>query len=339
MGDSTKIESYNYPSTGRMKKIANCTKRIYPKKMDILREVREVFYANTGLSISFRFRGVKEPIDFYPAWERNEFCKLIQSSSRGRQRCRISDQKGDSQPDKGSCHIYRCHAGLTDAVISLWSKDLNIGAVYTGQVLTRPPDKYLFEEVWKNLQDLNLEYDMIKEAFFQVKFIHPETLKQNLKFLSLISNYVAAAEHELYLRRKNEELERKLRELTLAVLTQERTGIRRTGNDPHHHIIDNAVCFIHNNYRSRLTLKDVAAAVNLSPAYFSRLFSKLTGQTFSVYLTTIRIEKAKQLLSSTSKPVKAVLRETGFNDYNYFNRTFKGAVGIPPARYRKNNSE
>lgn len=306
--------------------------------MDILREVREVFYENTGLSISFRFRDDRKPVDFYPAWERNEFCKMIQSSPLGRKRCRLSDREGSRHSEDGTFNIYRCHAGLTDAVIPLWRKHLRIGAVYTGQVLTQPPDETLFEEVWQNLRDLYLDYPAVREAFFQVKYIQPETLRQNLRFLSLISNYVAAAEHEISLRREKEELERQLRKLTLSVLAQERTGNPQSGDEPLKHTVDTAVSFIRENFGSRLSLNDVAGAVHLSPSYFSRLFAKQTGRTFSAFLTGIRIEAAKNLLTGTSKPVKAVSRETGFRDYNYFNRTFKGVVGIPPARYRKNNT-
>jgi AraC-like DNA-binding protein len=307
--------------------------------MDILREVREVFYENTGLSISFRFRDSRKTVDFYPAWERNEFCKLIQSSSLGRKRCRMSDREGSRHLENGTFNIYQCHAGLTDAVVPLWRQHLKIGAVYTGQVLTRPPDDTLFEEVRRKLDDLDLDYAALREAFFQVKYIQPETLRQNLRFLSLISNYVAAAEHEISLRRENEELERKLRTLTLAVLAQERSGIPNPGDEPMKHTIDKAISFIRENYGSRLTLNDVAGAVHLSPSYFSRLFAKQTGRTFSAFLTGVRIEAAKNLLTGTLKPVKAVSRETGFRDYNYFNRTFKGTVGVPPARYRKINRQ
>ncbi len=69
---------------------------------------------------------------------------------------------------------------------------------------------------------------------------------------------------------------------------------------------------------------------------FSKLFYRETGEKFSDYLTRIRIEKAKELLTSTDKPIQEIALEVGFNDAGYFTRRFKSYEGTtPPGHYRK----
>jgi YesN/AraC family two-component response regulator len=49
----------------------------------------------------------------------------------------------------------------------------------------------------------------------------------------------------------------------------------------------------------------------------------------------LRVQAARDLLKQTSIPIKEIVYQVGFEDYNYFNRTFKRIEGIPPARFRQ----
>lgn len=93
--------------------------------------------------------------------------------------------------------------------------------------------------------------------------------------------------------------------------------------------------YIDENYVSEeVSLKNVAAFVNLSPTYFSALFKKETGMNFSDYLTKVRMEKAKELLCRTSKLVSEIAYEVGFNDYRYFGQLFKKYTGQTPREFQ-----
>ena len=100
-------------------------------------------------------------------------------------------------------------------------------------------------------------------------------------------------------------------------------------------IIRNAVIFIKNNYRRRITLNDVSSHVKLSPAYFSHVFSLTTGVTFSVYVRNIRLDAAANLLKSTEMTVKEICYSTGFGNRNYFTEVFSERFGMSPIEYRK----
>ncbi|EGW41816.1 bacterial regulatory helix-turn-helix s, AraC family protein [Desulfosporosinus sp. OT] len=102
-------------------------------------------------------------------------------------------------------------------------------------------------------------------------------------------------------------------------------------------LVQQAMVYILQNYVQQLTLEEVARQVHLSPTYFSYLFSKEQKQTFSNFLITTRLEKAKELLKQNpSVSISEISQQIGFKDANYFSRVFKEIIGIPPGLYRKN---
>lgn len=93
--------------------------------------------------------------------------------------------------------------------------------------------------------------------------------------------------------------------------------------------------YIHENYANdKLSLNMVAKQVNVSPNYFSRIFSRETGCTFTEYLTKIRMEKAKERLMCTNHKATEIAYEVGYKDSHYFSYLFKKTVGCTPREYR-----
>ena len=87
-------------------------------------------------------------------------------------------------------------------------------------------------------------------------------------------------------------------------------------------------------YGKDITLEQVAERVCLSPAYFSKVFKRETGQGFAEYLTEIRIAAAKKYLAETRESVKNIAALVGYQDEKYFSKVFKKTVGIKPTVYR-----
>lgn len=93
--------------------------------------------------------------------------------------------------------------------------------------------------------------------------------------------------------------------------------------------------YIKNQYHKDISLDDVSREVKISPYYFSKLFKQETGENFIEYLTNIRMEKAKELLSQSEKSMKEICSEVGYSDPNYFSRSFKKNVGVTPTEYKE----
>ena len=87
---------------------------------------------------------------------------------------------------------------------------------------------------------------------------------------------------------------------------------------------------------SSLTLGDVAAHVALSNNHFCTIFSRETGMTFIEYLTSLRIQRAGELLRGTNMRTSEVAYAVGYNDPHYFSGLFKKNTGISPRDYRRN---
>jgi two-component system response regulator YesN len=99
-------------------------------------------------------------------------------------------------------------------------------------------------------------------------------------------------------------------------------------------LIKKAVQYIDDNYDKKISLEDIAGYVGISKYYFSVLFKKEKDITFSNYLNTVRIEKAKQLLKNSQITINDMVYEVGFNDSQYFSKIFKKYVGMTVTEYR-----
>lgn len=97
--------------------------------------------------------------------------------------------------------------------------------------------------------------------------------------------------------------------------------------------------YIEKNYCKDIDLKTVASEFHFSKEHFSRIFKKNVGIGFNEYLNTIRINKAKELLSDTDNSITKISELSGFNDSNYFSTTFKRITSITPLKYRKTIEE
>jgi AraC-like DNA-binding protein len=81
-------------------------------------------------------------------------------------------------------------------------------------------------------------------------------------------------------------------------------------------------------------LDELAAAVNLDPAYLSRLFRRHTGLSPLGFLARLRAERAASLLVHTTLPAARVGAAVGWDDPTYFARRFRSLVGSTPTQYR-----
>lgn len=87
--------------------------------------------------------------------------------------------------------------------------------------------------------------------------------------------------------------------------------------------------------RGEESLERMATAAGYSKYHFLRRFKAETGMTPWRYLTTLRMERAKQLLLDGRLSVKEVAARVGIGNANYFSRIFKEAVGVPPRTYQQ----
>lgn len=92
--------------------------------------------------------------------------------------------------------------------------------------------------------------------------------------------------------------------------------------------------FIRNNYQKNITLKGIAEAIHVSPAYVSRMYKKKTGITVTDAVSQIRMEQSKRLLRETSYKIYEIAEMVGIEDPAYFTNVFTKYTGYNPSEYR-----
>lgn len=111
-------------------------------------------------------------------------------------------------------------------------------------------------------------------------------------------------------------------------------SVYETKNIKNAKILSEAMNYIRRNYNNDLSLEKVAQSIYISPYYLSHLFKEELNITFVEYLTMVRMEEAKKLLSDPSMSVLAIASEVGYEDASYFSKVFKKTTGLSPNQYR-----
>jgi len=126
-----------------------------------------------------------------------------------------------------------------------------------------------------------------------------------------------------------------LKEKTCTILGKALSFRDSQTSGQHTKVIRQAKEYIDQHYMEPdLSLYEIASQVNLSSSHFSMVFSQETCQTFKEYLTTTRINKAKELLRTSSLSSNDISYQVGFNDPHYFSYVFKKNTGFSPTEFR-----
>ena len=99
--------------------------------------------------------------------------------------------------------------------------------------------------------------------------------------------------------------------------------------------VQNVVTLMRRDLRAKLTLQDMARAVNLTSFHFCHLFKAETGHSPARYLKALRLERARELLETTFLSVKEIRALVGLNDESHFARDFRATYGLTAQQYRE----
>lgn len=98
----------------------------------------------------------------------------------------------------------------------------------------------------------------------------------------------------------------------------------------------NRICtYTMSNYKSEISLEEIAGFSNLSVTSFCRYFKMMTRKTYFDFLTEIRISHACRMLVENRYPISVVCFECGFNNISNFYRHFKKVTGMKPFEYKR----
>jgi AraC-like DNA-binding protein len=237
----------------------------------------------------------------------NPFCALISRTSRACSACLQTQERLCAQAAREPQTV-TCPLGLCDTAVPVRMSDRLIGFLQSGQYFRKTPDQKQFDRMYKLTQEWGLELDRkkLREAYFATRVVAPSQQKAALKMLAIFSQHLALLSNQVFIQQENAE-------------------------PP---VIKRARDFIQEHQGEKLSLGQVARAVNMSTFYFCKTFKKVTGINFTDYLSRVRIEKSKNLLLNPNLRVSEIAFEVGFQSLTHFNRVFKKILGQSPTDYR-----
>jgi AraC-like DNA-binding protein len=101
--------------------------------------------------------------------------------------------------------------------------------------------------------------------------------------------------------------------------------------------LQRALRYMESNFQVPMTLDDAASEAGMSISCFERYLKNQTGMTFTAYLNSMRIARAKELLQANHAPMLQIALACGFSNQSNFNRVFRKLAGVTPGKYRKSD--
>lgn len=130
-----------------------------------------------------------------------------------------------------------------------------------------------------------------------------------------------------------EQLHSLMCDVTLITMSQ----ISEEMSDKNKNMIHEVKEFVNENFHRDISLTNIAEKLYVSPSYLSTIFSNEVGITFKKYLTNLRIERAKYLLSNTDLSIGKIAENVGYNNQAYFSKQFSIMTKMLPSVYRSNS--
>lgn len=187
----------------------------------------------------------------------------------------------------------------------------------------------IFEKITEVLSEhKSVQPDIFKRKivffFFRIlRYMEPYLKAEHLSELNALDNCLIESQWYSELKKRSAELIKNIIAFREIADSQE--------TDP----LDESRRYIEEHYQDEISLEQIAALYHFNASYFSTLFKQRFGISFSEYLSDIRMEKAENLLKTSSDKVRKIALEVGYKDPNYFNRAFKKRHNMTPEEFRK----
>jgi len=279
------------------------------------RVYRSEFFRNYQTAFA---AGIGLPLDFVPANEthrlpyaghENEsgFCRLLREGTGQSWELANAIIETEAQVN-GAAVTTTTIGGMLESAIPVRSGDVTVGYLRLGQARQSQPTEAGFKQAVARLSKKGGFYDLtrLREAYFEVTVMPLNRYSGIVELVDLFAHQLEGHINRLVLMRQNEE--------PAAVTKSKR--------------------FIVENLTENISLGAVASHSGVSHFYLCKCFKKATGTTLTEFIGRLRIEKAKQLLLSSSHSVSEIALDVGFNSLSQFNRMFSRYVGEPPTKFR-----
>lgn len=262
----------------------------------------EAFYAFAGIKIAIYDEKFRE-ILAYPE-KNSDFCAFISEKEEAQAKCMSCTAEICRKcKETKETIIYKCHAGLTEAVTLLQINGVVIGYVVCGQIVGEADEKKLWEDVKARCKQYGLDEEQLCAHLKKVKYYSEKQINYALEIIKALIVYAVQE--------------------GMVFIGEEALGIQ-------------LMEYINQNISGDLTIKALCRKFATSKANLYNAAKLYMPEGIGKYIRTRRMESAKEnIMRNPEKPLWQVAEEAGFEDYTYFLRVFKSKNGKSAGSFRK----
>lgn len=232
-----------------------------------------------------------------------DFCKLMKSCPKTRRKCNYADRHSFQACEKqNTLIIYKCHAGLVEAVMPLHENEKIIGYLMFGQITDNPDKSSLYNKMDFLQEKYNLNTKALEQSIENISYKTQEQIYAAAKIMEACTSYIIYKE----------------------LITPENNKI-----------LEAAKTYIENHLNQDISIEELCKELNVGRTKIYEIFKAELKMGISKYILRRRMHKAKKLLKTTNFSISEIAHSVGFSDYNYFSRVYKKIYGKSPKYYRK----
>lgn len=266
-----------------------------------LESLMKSFYLISGIRFVLFDSDFKEIMSF-PKGD-CEFCSLIKSNAAARRKCAYADKRSFNKcRETGGLFVYKCHAGLVEAVMPLCENEKNIGYLMLGQISDNATNDAIKQKIpyWKKKYSFSEEE--LRGGISKITYKSTEEIYAAAKIMEACTGYIAFKE----------------------LIEPEESRVFKAAKE-----------YIDENLSSELDIAALCERLGVGRTKLYEIFRREAGSGVAEYIGRRRLHRAKKLLKTTDMSIADISGAVGFNDYNYFSRLYKKRYGKAPRFYRK----
>ena len=269
--------------------------------LEQLHSLLQDFHRITGIRITVFDDQLNELVS-YPE-NCASFCRIIRSTAQGRRACAACDREACAVAARERrTHIYRCHAGLTEAVTPLFIGKVLVGYLLCGHVFAYSTHQEGWEEIRKCCASYPLDLEALESSCGSCTQVSHDYIRSAARILHATASHLV--------------LER------MATLQEDSTAAR----------LDS---YLSSHFTEAITSQSLCRELGIGRSRLYKLSDQLYGCGISQQVRKLRMELARTLLQDYPEmSIAQIASDCGYTDYNYFISVFSQTFGQSPGSFR-----
>jgi AraC-like DNA-binding protein len=276
------------------------------RNSELFRSYRNIFRNSTGLPLVLHAVNSPQLNEGQDITGGNPFCQMLNGGKLNCPQCVNTHGCLFDSANRGVQSV-RCFADIVETAVPVTQGGQVVAQLATGHICYEEPTIENFANFMGTLGE-----DATKDLELERAYLDTPVLKEE-KYLAMVTLLAAFS--------------LQLNELASQIVLE----LRHEKSDP----IACAKDYIDENLCETIILDEVASEIHMSRYYLCRRFKESTGMTLTEYVSTRRVEMAKDMLENTSLRVADIAFEVGFQSLSQFNRAFQRVTRNTPTKFRR----